>query len=180
MGRSLTAFSNIVKQELKESKLNEIFDSKPFKTSFVLKDTPDWVETEKFQDRKGNTIKVYFHKLGRDFYEVDFSFNEYTEKDPGTTLSFIEYSELLATVAAAITQFLKEYEPKAVDIDGADEKMKIFNKPEAENQKNRIYLAFVSGIKDENRYYYISRGAKSGTLALVRRSGEHLMIERRK
>lgn len=171
MSRSLTAFSNVKRYELYEG-LEEIFDSEPFKTSFTFKDTSTWIETERFIDPNGNMVRVYFHKLGRNFFELDFTFNGETYKDSGTSYSFKEYSVLLTTIAAVVTQFLEEYKPDAVEFLGADSYSKIEKDPKMKGQKDRIYDGFLSRVKDPGRMYYTGKNTSTGQLTLVRRSGE--------
>lgn len=167
MSTSLTAFKSRTYRELYEG-LEEIFDSQPFMTSFTLIDKPDWIETGAFGDRKGNKIRVYFHKWGRSFYELDFTFNGNTFKESETSYSFLEFSELLRTVAEVTSQFLEEYKPRGVRIRGEDDYLKSYKNTKVEGQKSRIYRGFISRVVDLDNKYSVSYNDKSGVLDLMR------------
>jgi hypothetical protein len=167
MGASLNSYKKYLKQIIKET-ISEIYNSNPIKTSFNFTDKGDYIETEEFKDYKDNNIKILFYKLKNNIYELDYSVNgsSFTNKDLEYNVK--DYSILLNTVAKAVDQFLVEYKPLALTMEGADYSGKLISNPKALGQKNRIYDYFILQLKD-NTDYKIDK-SKSGIVNLVRKN----------
>jgi hypothetical protein len=156
-GKLNTVKSMLLVNLLKEVALDEIFDSKPFKTSFKI--GPGFeahYEVESFKDPQGNTIDIYFIESGDDTYELDFQLNgnSFKASDVGYTLK--DYTSLLATIALAVTHFLEKYEPYGVIFRGADDFESVSKNPNKKGQKDRIYDFFITQLGD-NKNYRIGR-----------------------
>jgi hypothetical protein len=152
MGITLSTYKVQARKRLMESSLWEIFDSPPFRSNFVFKQSAEGYSTEPFEDGLGNTIRVIFHSIAPNIYELDFTFNGDSYANPEVDYTNKEYSMLLNTVAKATSQFLLEFQPRAFKFDGADAFEKILSKPQAQGQKNRIYDLFISQLKNDTGY----------------------------
>jgi hypothetical protein len=152
-GKLNTVKNTLLVSILKEVTLSEIFDSRPFKTSFNIRPgfEADY-ETESFKDLQGNAVDIFFLESGEDTYEVDFQVNVNSFKASGVEYSLGDYTSLLATVAAAVTQFLSNYEPYGVVFRGADDFASVSKNPNKKGQKDRIYDYFITQLGDNEKY----------------------------
>jgi hypothetical protein len=152
---------NLILEHIKEKPyLNEIFDSKPFKTEFEFKDDPDYYYTPSFSDPYGNLIKVYFYKLRNNCFEIDFTVNGSSYSNSNVDYSIKDYSILLYTVYSCISQFLNDYSPQCVNIEGVDT-------PEKEDkgkkgQKNNIYKYASMFLELPDNYKLVTKNEESG------------------
>ena len=123
----------IYEEILKHPTLNEIFDSPPFKTEFIFNDN----KCKAFTDGKGNVIQVIFHKMVNGYYEVDFTVNGNSYENTDVNYSFKDYTSLISTVFKCMEQFIKEFSPQGLYIEGEDS----FTKQDKgkKGQKNIIY-----------------------------------------
>lgn len=169
MSTRLKAFRFRTYTNLYES-LSEIFDSEPLMRIFTFTSHPEDIKTvsTKFKDEKGNSIDVQFVHWDKGIYTLDFSVNGDSFENPEIECTVREYAILLNTVAAAVSQFLEEFNPKGLHISGADSLNKIEKNSKSEGQKTRIYHAFTSQILDTNGRYAVDRDNKTGELSLVR------------
>lgn len=152
-GKLNTVKKTLLVNIIKEITLSEIFDSKPFKTAFKIKPGYEAAyETENFKDLQGNTVDIFFLESGEDTYEVDFQINGNSFKASEVKYSLGEYTKLLATVAAAVTQFLDKYEPYGVVFRGADDFASVSKNPGKKGQKDRIYNYFITQLGDNENY----------------------------
>jgi hypothetical protein len=137
--------NHIIKEEItKQLQLKEIFDSKPFKTQFELISSEFGIECKQFKDIQNNIIKVIFHKMRRECYEIDFTVNGSSFENENVSYSLKEYTSLISTIFKCIEQFLKEYNPLGIVFDGSDSSKKIdIGK---EGQKNTIYKYALQSI----------------------------------
>jgi hypothetical protein len=166
MGVSLNSYKKYLKQIIKET-IAEMFDSTAIKTSFNFIDREDYIETEEFKDYKDNTIKVLFYKLKNNICELDYSVNGSSFTNPDLEYTIKDYSILLNTIAKAVDQFLIEYKPLGLVIEGADYSGKLISNPKSLGQKNRIYDYFISQLEDNPNYK--TDKSKSGIINLIRR-----------
>ena len=152
-GKLNTVKNTLLVSILKEVTLSEIFDSRPFKTSFNIRPgfEADY-ETESFKDLQGNAVDIFFLESGEDTYEVDFQINGNSFKASEVEYSLGDYASLLATVAAAVTQFLDKYEPYGVVFRGADDFASVSKNPNKKGQKDRIYNYFITQLRDNENY----------------------------
>jgi hypothetical protein len=157
---------NRYKKSLILESLMEIFDSQPFKTEFTFSEDGDTITTENFLDKYGNRIRVFFHKLGGNRYESDFTFNGSSFATGEDSYSSKDYSELLNTVAKAISQFLTDFKPHSLIVEGNINDLKSIEKPNTEYQKDTVYKYFVSKIDDNEDYAIDNFGRK---IILIRR-----------
>ena len=152
MGVSLSTYKKQALERLVKEAVNEIFDSAPFRTSFSIKKSEEGYSTDSFEDPAGNTIRVIFHSVSPEYYELDFTFNGNSFGKLETRYSLKQYSELLNTVAAATSQFLDEVKPKGLKFEGVEAFEKIYLGPEKEGQKNRVYDQFITQLKKDGSY----------------------------
>ena len=167
MGISLSTYKRQALERLVKEAVNEIFDSAPFRTSFGIKKSEEGYSTEPFEDPAGNTIKVIFHSVSPEYYELDFTFNGSSFGKLETKYSLKQYSELLNTVAAATSQFLDEVSPKGIKFEGVESFEKIYLRPDKQGQKSRIYDQFITQLKKDDSYA-IDR-QKDGMFNLIRK-----------
>jgi hypothetical protein len=156
-GKLNTVKSMLLVNLLKEITLDEIFDSKPFKTSFKI--GPGFeahYEVESFKDPQGNTVDIHFIESGEDVFEIDFQLNENSFKASDVNYTLKDYTSLLSTIALAVTQFLEKYEPYGITFRGADNFESVSKNPNKKGQKDRIYDFFITQLGD-NRNYKIGR-----------------------
>lgn len=152
-GKLNTVKNTLLISILKEVTLSEIFDSKPFKTSFKIRPGFEAAyETESFKDSQGNTVDIFFLESGEDMYEVDFQINGNSFKASGVEYGLKDYTSLIATVAAAVTQFLDKYKPYGVVFRGADDFTSVSKNPNKKGQKDRIYDYFITQVGDNENY----------------------------
>jgi hypothetical protein len=140
---------------LKESMLDEIFNTPPFKTDFEFKQNVDDIRTNSFLDSQNNDIEIIFHKIENGFYELDFTVNGSSYKNDDIKYSITEYASLLATVAKATSQFLKEFTPNGVKIDPVDSFEKTMKRQQREkngSQKGNIYDYFINNLDFNSDY----------------------------
>jgi hypothetical protein len=166
MGASLNSYKKYLKQLIKET-IDEMFDSTAIKTSFNFIDGEDYIETEEFKDHKNNNIKILFYKLKNNIYELDYSVNDSSFTNPDLEYNIKDYSILLNTIAKAVDQFLIEYNPLGLIMEGVDYSGKLISNPKTLGQKSRIYDYFISQIKD-NPNYMVDK-SKSGIINLIRK-----------
>jgi len=156
-GKLNTVKSMLLVNLLKEITLDEIFDSKPFKTSFKI--GPGFeahYEVESFKDPQGNTVDIHFIESGEDVFEIDFQLNGNSFKASDVNYTLKDYTSLLSTIALAVTQFLEKYEPYGITFRGADNFESVSKNPNKKGQKDRIYDFFITQLGD-NRNYKIGR-----------------------
>ena len=146
--------------------LTEIFDSSPFKTDFKFKEDIDDIHTDTFLDPQKNNIKIYFHKLNNQVYLLDFTVNGHSGKALNVEYSVKDYSVLLKTIAKATSQFLEEYKPNAIKIDGEDTLDKQLKGKLG--QKSQIYNLFADNLKI-NDEYMVSDRKPDGSFNLSRK-----------
>ena len=138
---------------LKEVTLKEIFDSVPFKTSFSIKPGFEAAyEVDSFKDPQGNTIDIHFVESGDEVYDLDFQVNGNSFKAENVKYTLKDYTSLLSTIAAAVTQFLNEQEPNGLIFRGADDFPSIANKTYKKGQKDRIYNYFITKLNPTHNY----------------------------
>lgn len=156
----------IIKEILEQNpKLNEMFDSSPFKTNFDFKENTDEIYDE-FLDPYKNKIKVYFYKGLINTYMLDFTVNGYSGKDINVDYSIKKYSSLLATIAKATSQFLEKYQPNALKIDGEDTFEKELKGKKG--QKSQIYSYFADNL-EINPNYMVSDRKPDGSFNLSKK-----------
>jgi hypothetical protein len=152
MGISLQTYKTQALKRLITETLYEVLDSEAFKTSFNLTLSDEGYTTEIFEDGEGNLIRVIFHSLGKEMYELDFTLNGSSFSNPDINYTIKQYSSLLYTVANAVSQFLQEIKPKGLKIDGEDSFAKILKRINPKSQKNLIYDYFLSKIRNDTGY----------------------------
>lgn len=171
MGITLEIYKKKIKRIIKEildqnPELTEIFDSLPFKTNFEFEEDTDSIHTDAFLDPQGNKIKIYFYKSNNQVYLLDFTINNHSGKAPNVNYSLKQYTVLLSTIGKAINQFIREYKPKALKIEGEDSSEKI-NKGK-EGQKINIYNYFINTI-DVMPDYLVGDRKPDGSFSLIRK-----------
>lgn len=156
----------IIKEEiLKCSHLQEIFDSSPFKTQFDFQDDGYKVKSEYFKDNQENNIQVIFHKMRGENYEIDFTVNGSSYENLDIIYSIKEYSSLISTVFKCIEQFINEYSPEGLYIEGEDSitKKDIGKK----GQKNSIYKYALENINIPPNYVLLTN--ESGGVQILKK-----------
>jgi hypothetical protein len=144
-----------IKEEIQNQLfLQEIFDSSPFKTEFIFFDYGYEIKCETFKDNQGNNIQVIFHKLSSGFFEIDFIVNGNSYENSDIDYSLKEYTSLISTVFKCIEQFIEEYSPQGVKIEGEDS----FTKQEKgkKGQKNTIYKYALQNIDVPPNYVFLT------------------------
>ena len=138
---------------LKEITLQEIFNSNPFRTSFdIHPGTEATYETESFKDLQGNLVDIHFLESGKNSFELDFQVNKNSFKAANVTYTLKDYAALLSTVAAAVTQFLREHKPYGITFKGVDDFESVKSKPNKQGQKDRIYNYFITQLGNNPDY----------------------------
>lgn len=171
MGLSFKIHKRLIKEELKPNLLelvDEIFDSNSFRSEFTFAgNLGDDIDINSFQDPKDNVVSIYFYHDGNNIYTLDYSINgdSYQAKGVGYTLK--DYTQLLATIAEAVSQFLQKYHPVGLQIKGTDIVGKVISRASTEGQKDRIYKFFISQIEDKGNYM-VDKSVKDG-IALMRK-----------
>ena len=97
---------------------------------------------------------------------LDFTINGFSGKAIGVEYSLKEYSSLLSTIAKATSQFLEEYKPNALKIDGEDTFEKEYKGKKG--QKSQIYNYFASNL-ELNTEYMVSDRKPDGSFNLSRK-----------
>jgi hypothetical protein len=160
---------NLILEQIKEKPyLQEIFDSKPFKTQFDFHDNPDYYYVPPFNDPYGNVIKVYFYKLRNNCFEVDFMVNGSSYSNSNVDYSVKDYSILINTIYSCISQFLKEFSPQNVHIEGADSDEK--EEMGKLGQKNSIYTYASIFLTLPDNYKLITKNETSGDFFITKRN----------
>lgn len=145
----------IIEEEvLKYSNLLEIFDSSPFQSHFRFLKYEYGVKSETFKDNQGNTIQVIFHKMNNENYEVDFTVNGSSYENLNIVYSVKDYSSLIQTVFKCIEQFIEEYDPEGLGIEGEDSLTKI--DVGKKGQKNSIYKYALKNINIPPNYVLLT------------------------
>lgn len=146
------SLEQIIKEEIqKQLFLQEIFDSLPFKTKFIFFNSENEIKCDSFKDNQGNDIQVTFHELNNGFFEIDFTVNGSSYENIGIDYSLKEYTSLILTVFKCIEQFIEEYSPQGVKIEGEDS----FTKQE-KGQKNTIYKYALQNIDTPADYVLLT------------------------
>ena len=156
----------IIKEEIqKYPYLKEIFDSSPFKTQFNFINSGNEIKCETFNDNQGNKIQVIFHKMRRENYEIDFTVNGNSYENKDIDYSIKEYSSLISTVFKCIEQFIEEYSPEGLYIEGEDS----FTKQDLEKkgQKNSIYKYSLKNINLPSDYVLLTN--ESGGVQILKK-----------
>ncbi len=156
----------IIKEEiLKYSHLQEIFDSLPFKTQFNFQNTGYEFKSEYFKDGQGNNIQVIFHKMNKENYEIDFTVNGNSYENLDIIYSIKEYSSLILTVFKCVEQFINEYSPEGLYIEGEDS----FTKKDIgkKGQKNSIYKYALENINIPPNYVLLTN--ESGGVQILKK-----------
>jgi hypothetical protein len=171
MGVSFSLYKESLKKIILET-VDEVLNGKPFQTTFTFSDEGTQIQTEKFKDPKGNLVQVLFYKKTNNCYELDYTVNGFSTANPDLAYSIVEYSNLLNTVAAAVTQFLNQYEPYGLTIEGLDDTVKVQKYEKHVGQKNRLYNYFISKIEDSSKYGAgkPKGSAENGTIELIKKS----------
>jgi len=152
-------YKNSLKQTIKEEIQNqfflqEIFDSSPFKTEFTFFNSGYEIKCGVFKDNQGNNIQVIFYRLNDGFYEIDFTVNGscYENTDIGSSIK--EYTSLISTIFKCIEQFINEYSPQGVKIEGGDSFTK--QGKGKQGQKNAIYKYALQDIDVPPNYILLT------------------------
>ena len=171
MGLSFKIYKRLIKEELKPNLLevvDEVFDSNSFRSEFTFAgNLGDDVDVNSFQDPKGNVVSIYFYHDGNSIYTLDYSINGDSYQAKGVEYTLRDYTQLLATIAEVVSQFLQKYNPVGLQIKGTDIVGKVINRPSAKNQKDRIYKFFISQIEDQGNYM-VDKSVRDG-IALMRK-----------
>jgi hypothetical protein len=149
------SLKQIIKEEIQNQLfLQEIFDSSPFKTEFTFFNSGYEIKCEVFKDSQGNNIQVIFHRLNNGFYEIDFTVNGSSYENTDIGYSIKEYASLISTIFKCIEQFIDEYSPQGVKIEGEDS----FTKQEKgkQGQKNAIYKYALQDIDVPPNYILLT------------------------
>ncbi len=155
-----------IKEEIqKQLFLQEIFDSSPFKTKFKFIGNGYEIKCETFKDNQNNTIQIIFHKMGENLFEVDFTVNGNSYENSDITYSLKDYTSLISTVFKCIEQFIKEYSPKGLHIEGEDSltKQDIGKK----GQKNTIYKYALQNVDIPPNYILLTN--ESGGVQIIKK-----------
>jgi len=167
MGTSIIAQKNRIRRLISEVvNLNELFETPPFKTNFDFIEDGGNVESKPFHDHKKNTIKVYFYNMGNNAFEVDFTLNGSSYANSDINYPIPEYTSLIKTVYACINQFMVDYSPNAIKVEGADTFEKIAKGKKG--QKNSIYMYSIDFL-DPNNNYYINTNYSNGDFELIKK-----------
>lgn len=164
MSRSFNSHKRLISEN---QLLTEIFDSTPLNVNIVLKTQNNPISCE-FIDEQNNNVKVLFHLIGKEIYELDFMVNGDSFENQDIKYSVKNYSKLLNTIALVVSKFLDEIHPVGLVIEGSDSVQKIIKRPKAEGQKNIIYNYFISKIETKHNYKVDLK--QNGTINLIRKN----------
>lgn len=89
--------------------------------------------------------------MNNGFFEIDFTVNGSSYENIGIDYSLKEYTSLILTVFKCIEQFIEEYSPQGVKIEGEDS----FTKQE-KGQKNTIYKYALQNIDTPADYVLLT------------------------
>jgi hypothetical protein len=171
MGLSFETYKRLGKVEMDIrllEVLSEVFDSTPFQSDFTfVGQLGEDIDVSTFKDPKDNNVDIHFYHDGNTVYTVDYSINGDSYQAQGIYYTLKDYTQLLATVAEAVSQFLREYSPLGLQIRGTDITAKVIGRASAEGQKDRIYRFFISQIEDQGNYM-VDKSVKDG-IALIRK-----------
>lgn len=140
-----------LRELIQEEIMAELFDSPAFKKSFTFtsKDKSNLYLTT-FQDKLGQEVEVAFTRVDEkeESFYLDYSIDgvHALVSRKRTEYTLKHFTQVLATVAKAVEEFIKKYSPRAIIIDGLDSFFK------DSGQKNRIYKYFISQLKDTKGY----------------------------
>jgi hypothetical protein len=163
-------YKNSLRQTIREEIqkqlfLKEIFDSSPFKTKFNFRDIEYKIKSEYFKDNQENTIQVIFHKMRGENYEVDFTVNGSSYENLGVAYSVKEYSSLISTVFKCVEQFIDEYSPEGLYIEGEDSIVK--KDIGKKGQKNAIYKYALQNVDIPSNYLLLTN--ESGGVQILKK-----------
>ena len=163
-------YKNSLRQTIKEEIqkqlfLQEIFDSSPFKTEFTFFDSEYEIKCGVFKDNQENDIQVIFHKMRGENYEIDFTVNGSSYENSNIEYSIKEYTSLISTIFKCIEQFIAEYSPQGMKIEGEDS----FTKQEKgkQGQKNAIYKYALQNINIPPNYVLLTN--ESGGVQILKK-----------
>lgn len=108
---------------------------KPYDEGFLFNEKGNMIYTD-FRDDQKNGISVRFHRFkeGSNDFEVEFAVNGFNgEAFKTDTKHFFKIS---STVTQAINEFIKEFQPTQLFIEGSD-------KPGKEGQKDKIWIQYA-------------------------------------
>ena len=162
MARNLSDHIKYVVREILKENLTEIFETPPFKTNFNFKEEEGLLYVPDFKDPKGNNIKIYFWEYPNTSYMVDFTLNGNSFGNEDIEYTLKEYTSLIRTIYEAITSFLEKYQPRALDIGGADS----FDSIRKEGQKSAIYKYSTKFLKPHPQYRVLFKD--NGDLNLIK------------
>jgi len=141
MARSLKNYrQNLNESEQKLQEIGQLI--KPYQNKFKFEEKGNSIFT-RFNDDQTNQIRVFFHrfKTGVNSFEVEFDINNQGVEAFKTTTK--HFFKIISTVIAVINQFIEEYQPIQLYIEGLDKKRKV-------GQKNNIWLQYAKvNIKDQ-------------------------------
>lgn len=127
----------LYKQNLSEteSKLQEIGQRvQPYDSNFSFTEIGNMIRSD-FRDDQRNDISVRFHRFkeGSNGFEVEFTINNRSVEAFKTDMK--HFFKIISTVIQVINEFIEEYNPTQLFIDGED-------KPGKEEQKDKLWLQY--------------------------------------
>jgi hypothetical protein len=127
------------KQNLTESeqKLLEIGQLvSPYQSSFDFENRNAMMIRTDFRDDQGNNIEIRFHKFKHrsNSFEVEFMVNGFSAEAFKTSTK--HFFKIVSTVVQAINQFIEEYQPSQLWIEGYDKQGKV-------GQKDAIWMQYA-------------------------------------
>jgi hypothetical protein len=143
MGRSYNNWKqNLNEQEQKLLEIGQLVQ--PYISNFNWNEHGNTIQTE-FKDDKDNLIEVMFHKFKQDAagFEAEFIVNKNSIEAFKTNIK--HFFKIISTVIYATNDFIKEYKPTQLFIEGEDKKGK-------EGQKNKIWLQYFKVNIEGNGY----------------------------
>lgn len=148
MGRDIKHHKSFILIEIVKEKIVELFNTNSFKNHFDFNENNDYIFTN-FRDSYDNNIRIMFHKIENNMYELDFTVNG-SSYSSSVDYSLKDYTSLIKTVYEAVNQFLDEFSPKAIAIEGVDSINKI--RKGKEGQKSLIYKYASYFLKPHDGY----------------------------
>ena len=127
----------LYKQNLSEteSKLQEIGQRvQPYDSNFSFTEIGNMIRSD-FRDDQRNDISVRFHRFkeGSNGFEVEFTINNRSVEAFKTDMK--HFFKIISTVIQVINEFIEEYNPTQLFIDGE-------YKPGKEGQKDKLWLQY--------------------------------------
>lgn len=119
-----------------EQKLQEIGQLvQPYENNFLFQEKPNVIYVD-FKDHEKNLIDVLFHRFKEDSdnFEVEFMMNKKSGEAFKTDTK--HFFKIISTVIQIINEFIEQYKPTQLYIEGFDKKNK-------EGQKNKIWLQYA-------------------------------------